>query len=697
MLGLAGLYVIAGRLGLELAHFQPNATLIWAPTGISLAALVLFGRRVWPGIFIGSAITNAMIDTSPLPLLVIAVGNTLEAVVGALLLEKVARFDPALARLRDVIGFLIYGALLSTTVSATIGVGALHLAGAVDAASFSTVWMIWWLGDAAGATVVAPLLLVGIGGRPPWRVIAQRVETWIVLALLVLLLLFAFVVTPPGPTEALLPSLLVYPVLVWVGLRLGPRGAIVGSCLASVTAVVGTARGLGPFADGVATGSSLFLVWAYVSSMGTVAMVLAAAVAEREDADLRRQRGEEERARLTTRVQHAQRLQSLGILAGGVAHDFNNLLVAIRGSAELLKLEAGRFTPAQRHAVLDEIDAASIQAAGLCRQLLTYAGHDRIERQRLNLGAVVEDTLSLLRSTTPRTIDIQLAGERDVFIEGDRTQLGQILMNLVINATEAIGDAPGWVRVSCSVREVDPHSIDETFLPADAPAGRYAVLEVSDSGAGMSRETMERIFDPFYTTKQTGRGLGMAVVLGIVAAHEGAIKVCSQPGAGTTFEILLPLARERELPVEREPCLAPCCEPMREPSGTVLLAEDEDRVRRTTRLLLENAGFTVVEACDGSEAVERYEASPDDFDVVLLDVTMPGLNGTDALARMRTLDPELPAVLMSGYDEGRVDPASGTAFVQKPFKIDHLITCMTEAMQRGRAHAPAHSRSKVAP
>jgi signal transduction histidine kinase/ActR/RegA family two-component response regulator len=694
VLGLAALYVLAGRLGLLLAHFQENATLIWAPTGLSLAALVLFGRRVWPGVFVGAAITNAMISTSPLPLMAIAAGNTLEAVVGAILLEKLARFDPAFARLRDVIGFLIYGALLTTVISATVGVSALHLAGELDAGSFSTVWLIWWLGDAGGAMVVAPLLMVGIRGRPPWRVIIRRPETWFVLSLLVALLILAFVVPPPGPTQSLLPSLLVFPVLVWAGLRLGPRGAIAGSFLASMVAVVGTAAGFGPFADAELSGNSLFLVWAYVSTVGTVAMVLAAAVAEREDADVCRRQGEQERAQLMAQVQHAQRLESLGLLAGGVAHDFNNLLVAIRGNAELLKLEAGRFDLQQREAVLDEIDAASIQAANLCRQLLTYAGHNRIEKQRLNLQAVIDEILPLARSSIPRTVDLRVTCDHDVFIEGDRTQLGQILMNLVVNAAESIGDAAGgWVRVSLAVRDVDQRTIRETFLHADVPGGRYAVLEIADNGSGMSHETMERIFDPFFTTKRTGRGLGMAVVVGIVTAHHGAIKVRSRPGFGTSFEVLLPLAPELELPAAGESC---CCERGRPLNATVLLADDEDRVRRTTRLLLESAGFIVVEARDGCEAVELFEADPDGFDVVLLDVTMPRLNGTDALARMREVEPELPAVVMSGYDQGRVDPASGTAFVQKPFKIDRLIETMVEAIER-RAQPVAQSRSKVAP
>jgi signal transduction histidine kinase/CheY-like chemotaxis protein len=674
---IAGLYVATGLLGLQLAHFQKNATLIWAPSGLALAVLILCGKGVWPGIFIGAAITNAAIDTPPLAIGGIAVGNTLEAVVGATLLERVARFDSAFARLRDVIGFLVYSALLSTTVSATIGVGVLHLVGAVDPESFGRVWLIWWLGDAGGATVVAPLLLVGIGGRPAWAAIGRRGETWAALALLAALLTLAFAIVPPGSMPALLSALLVFPVVVWIGLRLGPRGAIVGSFLTGSVAVVGTARGLGPFVDGGAN-SSLYLVWAYMSTMGAVGMILAAAVAEREDADLSRRRSEEEQARLSAQVQHVQRLESLGLLAGGVAHDFNNLLVAIRGNAELLKLDP-ELDAGERDTMLEEIDLASIQAADLCRQLLIYAGRNRPAKQRLGLAAIIEEMKPLLRTSTPCTVELHFVGDDTPEIEGDRTQIGQVLMNLVINAAESIG-VEGGVCVSWYCRDVDECYLRETFLHSDAPAGRYAVLEVSDSGSGMSPETTERIFDPFFTTKRTGQGLGMASVLGIVQAHGGAIKVQSRLGEGSSFEVLFPIAPE--LGASASAGEDEARPHRRGVGGTVLVADDEKRVRRVTRRLLTKAGFEVLEARDGAEAVELFRAKRDDIDAVLLDVSMPRLSGTDALAQIHELCPEMPAVLMSGYDEGRVDPSSDTPFVQKPFDVQVLLDTIVDAMLR---------------
>ena len=682
VLVVAAIYFVSGRLGLEFANTQANATLIWPPTGLALAATVRFGWRVWPGIFVGAALTNASIGTSMVASLGIAAGNTLEAVVGATLLVHVARFDPAFARLRDVIAFLVYGSLISTLVSATIGVGVLVATGAVPAAEFTAIWLIWWLGDAGGAIIVAPLILVGLSGRSRWSALVREPEAWFALALLIAVAAVGFgggVATTP---EALLPALLVFPVLVWVGLRLGPLGATVGSFAVGTIAVLGTASGVGPF---VASGShSLFLVWAYLSSVGAVAMILAAAVAERELAEAERRRGETERASLAVQMQHTQRLESLGLLAGGIAHDFNNLLVPIRGNAELLKLELD-IGLREREAMLDAIELASVQAAGLCRQLLTYAGHHRIDRQRVDLATLIDELAPLLRTSTPRLIELDIDSGALPMVEGDPGQIGQVLMNLVINATEAIGARPGRVRVRRSVRELDADYLAHTFLHSDAPAGRYVAFEVVDDGAGMTPEVLERIFDPFFSTKRTGRGLGMASVLGIVLAHAGAIKVTSEPGRGTTFTILLPVA----VPVAAAPDPVPVAPSPAHRAATVLVAEDEEPVLKVTRRLLEAAGYTVVVAADGLEAVARFSEAPERIDALLFDVNMPRLGGPEALAQIQALRPGIPAVLVSGYDEGRVEASRGCVFLQKPYRRDALLRTLAEVLSE--AASPAAS------
>lgn len=678
LLGIAVLYTASGSFGLTLAHTHRNATLIWPPSGLALAALVTFGRRVWPGVLIGAAVTNALIHTAAGPLLAISIGNTLEAVVGAYLLLRVAHIDTAFARLRDVLAFLALGALLSTTVSATIGVGALYLAGSVPAGSFYAVWRIWWLGDAGGVAIVAPLLLVGLHGRPRWASIARRAEAWVALVVLTFLVTAAFGGIFRDAWKAHLGALLLFSVIVWIGLRLGPRGAVSASFVASVVAVVGTAADTGPFA-GVPAESSLLLLWAYLFALGTVAMTLAAAVAEREDADEARRAGEAERAKLAVQVQHVQRLESLGLLAGGVAHDLNNLLVPIRGNAELLRTD-DRFEPDDRRDMLGQIELASVQAGELCRQLLTYAGRSKPRNERIDLRALVEEMAPLLR-TSASGVGLHVVADEVPAVEGDRTQLGQVLMNLVLNAAEASDDSGGSIEVCLEVREVTLPYLRDTFLHSDAPAGSYVVLRVSDQGKGMSRETMVRIFDPFFTTKDNSRGLGMASVLGIVRAHRGAIKVESSPGNGTTFNVLFPVARSEKEPGPRsEP--APDKEQI---GGAVLLADDDVQVQRVARKVLEGEGFDVLLANDGVEALEIFREHRNEIAVVLFDVSMPRLSGTDALARIYQEKPGFPAVLMSGYDAGRADH-SGTPFVQKPFEARGLVEALREAVRGGRRH-----------
>ena len=259
-----------------LAEHQENATLIWVPTGLSLAALILWGRKVWPAIFLGALTVNFMVGTNWLGVLGISVGNTLEAVAGAWLLTSVANFNPGFSRLRDVGLFLIFGVLVSPIVSATIGVVSLAAVDAIDIGTASTVWLDWWLGDAGGALVFAPLIMIAIRGRPAWPELVRRYETAAVFALTIVAAAVPFAGLVPSEWQ-LLGVFLPFPLIAWAGLRLGPRGAVVASSLTSVIAILGTAQGIGPF-----TGAAgLYLTWAYMMVMGMSALILAAAEAER--------------------------------------------------------------------------------------------------------------------------------------------------------------------------------------------------------------------------------------------------------------------------------------------------------------------------------------------------------------------------------------------------------------------------------
>ncbi len=369
-------------------------------------------------------------------------------------------------------------------------------------------------------------------------------------------------------------------------------------------------------------------------------------------------------------LRQAQKLESLAVLAGGIAHDFNNLLVGILGNAGLALAELSPASPARE--TIEAIETAGQRAAELARQMLAYSGKGKFVIQSVNMNELVEEMAHLLRvSTAPgASLAFHLYPALPV-VEGDATQLRQVIMNLVVNASDAIGDREGTIAISTSVVNATSELLRETYLAPDLPAGSYISIEVRDTGAGMSPETVSRIFDPFFTTKFTGRGLGLAAVLGIMRGHRGAIKVESEEGLGTTFTLLLPAASTAATPVDAGPPQAAW-----RGSGTVLVIDDEPTVRAVTARALRAFGFDVIEAGDGVEGLERYAENRDRVVAALIDMTMPRMNGIETLRRIRELNPGVALIMMSGYSEQDTmaevgaDPRSG--FVQKPFELAAL-------------------------
>jgi PAS domain S-box-containing protein len=385
-----------------------------------------------------------------------------------------------------------------------------------------------------------------------------------------------------------------------------------------------------------------------------------------------RMRAEKEREQFDRKLQEAQKLESLGVLAGGIAHDFNNFLTGILGYANLARMESPAGSPTIPS--LQQIEKICLRAAELCRQMLAYAGKGRYVLEWLDLSRLVEDITHLLQISISKKVTLQLALASGLpAVLADATQMRQVVMNLVINASEAIGDRTGSVTITT---RVVPVGEDRTF-PADTegelPPGDYVVLEVSDDGPGITEEVRRKIFDPFFTTKFTGRGLGLAAVQGIVRGHKGAIQVTSEEGRGTTFKVLLPCAKGPPQPVP-----APAVSALVwKGEGTVLVADDEEAVRSVATQMLEAMGFQVVLATDGREAVERLRDHPGAFRLVLLDLTMPHLNGEEAYREIRRLRPDVPVVLMSGYTEQEVTKRFAgqglSGFLQKPFLAATLL------------------------
>jgi PAS domain S-box-containing protein len=375
-----------------------------------------------------------------------------------------------------------------------------------------------------------------------------------------------------------------------------------------------------------------------------------------------------ERDQLKQKMLEAQKLESLGVLAGGIAHDFNNLLTVVLAHASVLREAA----PGEKRLV--HIETAAHRAADLCRQMLAYAGKGRFAIEPADLGAIVRDTADLVRVSISRkaSLIVDIAPGLPP-VEADVSQLRQIALNLVTNASEALGDAAGEVRVA--TRRARPDAMPGGMsLAFDLPPGDCVCLEVADTGAGMAPATLARIFDPFFTTKFAGRGLGLAAVLGIVRAHRGAITVESMPGAGTRFRVYFAASRK---PAATAGPFAPAQSAAIAAGGAILVADDEPAVLETTSELLRLRGFETVLATDGNDAVRRFRATPQGFKAVLLDLTMPGLDGADALRAIRAENPAVPALVMSGFsEEAVIDRLQGlgqVGILHKPFTRELLI------------------------
>ena len=385
-----------------------------------------------------------------------------------------------------------------------------------------------------------------------------------------------------------------------------------------------------------------------------------------------------ERRRAEEALRQRQKLESLGVLAGGVAHDFNNLLAAILGHIDLTGAALPADHPANVH--LDHAERSVQKAAGLTRQLLAYGGKGTFVLQPLDLSRSVREMADLLAVSVSKRIRMisELSDGLPAFL-GDPAQVQQIIMNLMTNANEAIGDGDGTITLRTGQVDLEEGTLPPNLLAQDLAPGRYVTLVVRDSGCGMSPDVLARIFDPFFSTKQPGRGLGLSALLGILKAHRAGIHIESQLWLGSTFTIYLP-ATTSAAPT---PQGGASTLPPGRGEGTVLLVEDEEAVRRSTRAMLEQLGFLVLEAGDGREALTTFASHRGRPTVVLMDLTMPVMDGRTAFLEMRRIDPTVPVVLTSGWAEAdlfdRFREAPPSAFLSKPFGTRDIEAALRRA------------------
>lgn len=381
---------------------------------------------------------------------------------------------------------------------------------------------------------------------------------------------------------------------------------------------------------------------------------------------------QEERRRLESKMQETQRLESLGVLAAGIAHDFNNLLTVVTMNASLAKT----FVPSQSHVVrsLSDIQSAAERAAQLCNQMLAYAGQGPVSKEEVCINELTRDTAHLLTTAISKKTALSLdLGDSIPKLSGDRSQLQQVIMNLVINASESLQDLPGKIKLKTRYLHVDQRALFNCRAGASLEEGDYIMIEVKDTGEGMTPEVLARIFDPFFTTKFTGRGLGLAAVIGIVRSHGGDLAVDSVSGAGTTFRIYLPAVKESAAALtewtdaESASWLG---------TGHVLIVDDEVTIRTAGQAVLNHLGFQVELAEDGMRGLEKILRQAVNYRVVLLDLTMPNLDGRDVYKLVRERMPHLPIIIMSGYSSHQaldlMNDGGPTSFIQKPFSVEAI-------------------------
>jgi hemerythrin-like metal-binding protein/PAS domain S-box-containing protein len=381
-------------------------------------------------------------------------------------------------------------------------------------------------------------------------------------------------------------------------------------------------------------------------------------------------------------LQH-QKLESIGLLAGGIAHDFNNLLGAMGGNLELARLELSPEAPALTH--LQTTEALLARASSLVAQILAYAGKGKFQIQSLDLNRQVEEMTRLLRASLPRNVTLRWEPALALpSLEADAAQIQQVIMNLVLNAAEAVAPAGGIITLRTGLGTLSQEAIERNFPGQALRAGSHVWLEVADNGVGMSPLVKERIFDPFFTTKFTGRGLGLSAVQGILRSHQGGLRVESREGEGTTFKLLFPVGTGPKGAEVQESLTCQVRSTHYRGSGTILVVDDEEALRAIAGSLLCRLGFKVLEARDGQEALEVFKANRDRVQLILMDLTMPRMDGEEAFRELRRAGARMPIILSSGFGpEEALQRFSGkglAGFLQKPYRFQTLVDAVREAL-----------------
>lgn len=392
---------------------------------------------------------------------------------------------------------------------------------------------------------------------------------------------------------------------------------------------------------------------------------------------------EAEHIELERRLQQAQRLESLGVLAGGIAHDFNNLLMGVLGNLDLSLLELPQGS--RTRTLIEKAMNSGRRAAELTRQMLAYSGKGHYVVGRVNINDLVHQNEGFIRAAIPRTVALEIdLTSSSAVIEADADQVKQVIMNILTNAAEAIGENPGTITLKTHARYCDEKSLSHSRIYEKPPAGRFISVEVSDTGSGMDGQALARLFEPFYTTKFTGRGLGMSAVLGIMSTHSGAIFVDSTPGKGTVVSVLFPASAAEYSRAEYEGEEAAAPEGRAAYKGLVLIVDDEADILEVCSVFVEHLGFSAITAPDGLEAIELFRSHAPQVVCVLLDLTMPRIDGIATYQELKGIRKDIPVILSSGFSEidlsRRFSTMGLAGFIQKPYTLHELKDKITHVL-----------------
>ena len=734
-LAVAAVYYISARLGLQLQVDATQATPVWPPSGIAVAALLLFGPRLAGGVFLGALFANlvdfyaksdaasagwlAYLAAHPAAMAAssaIGVGNMLEALAAAVVVRHFAA-GPDLTRDSHAVVVFALTALASCLIASTVGVASLSLGGFLPPALRWTAWFTWWLGDAAGVLIVTPLALAWARLDP-----ADLARPLLRLASVLLLFLFC-VLTFRGWLEgtaapALVPvviktaAFLLIPILLGIEYAFGGAFGTLGVALAAAIAVLGTAAGHGPFI-GATQNESLLVLQGFIGIVSVAVLVLDAVLRERRAAlaDLTRTRDElEERVRARTAelrqvndelslqirernqavealqretlehhrteeaLRQSQKLEALGQLTGGVAHDFNNLLLIIGSNLFMLRRRLGDASE------FDAMDRALARAESLTRQLLAFGRRQALQPRRIDLAEHLPKVAELMRHLLPGDTEVRLDVAPGIWsVDIDPNEFELAMINIAVNSKDAM---PRGGTLTILARN-EPRG---TRRPDEELAGDCVSIAVSDTGSGIPAAVIARVFEPFFTTKEPGKGtgLGLSQVYGFTRQSGGTATVSSVEGAGTTVMLYLPRASSAVAMAALAAVPPPPLSPREK--AAVLVVEDNPEVAEVSVALLQTLGYRVTQV-DSAQAALDLLADGDSFDLVFTDVMMPGgMSGVELARVLRSRYPGLPVLLTTGYSVAAQEAGKeGFPILPKPYRPTVLQAQIRDLLQLPRA------------